>query len=289
MKVNWKNGEKQSALLYARQAAVSGLKINHWRVAAGEMPEHVPAKHEVNITLAGTMTTERQTATGRMRRLHGAPGNICLTPAGQPISAQWKNEIECVSINFKPSLLVQTALGINLSSDFELIETYQEEDPFVQHAALNLLSASDSEAPAGKLYAESLAQTLLLHLLQNYSTARFKQKKSSGGLSGYKLRRVTEFIHENLEQDLTLAEIAEAAGLSQFHFARAFRRTTGLTPQQYITQKRIERAKNLLAEGDLPLVEVSLRAGFKNQSHFTTLFRKFTRVTPKAWRELKHA
>ena len=233
--------------------------------------------------------TERQTSAGRLRRMHATPGNICLTPAGQPIAAEWENEFECLSVNLEPSLLIQTALGINLSPSFELIETYKKTDPLIQYVGLNLLSAFDSETSSGKLYAESLAQTLVLHILQNYSTARLSRENLSGGLSGYKLRRATEFINDNLEQDLTLAEIAEAAGLSQFHFARAFRRTTGLTPQQYITQKRIERAKSLLSEGILPLVEVSLRAGFKNQSHFTTLFRKFTRMTPKAWRESKHA
>jgi AraC family transcriptional regulator len=77
--------------------------------------------------------------------------------------------------------------------------------------------------------------------------------------------------------------------LSQYHFARAFRKSTGLTPQQYLMQQRIERAKQLLASEDLPLVEISLRAGFKNQSHFTTLFRKFTKLTPKTWREMKLA
>jgi AraC family transcriptional regulator len=289
VKVNWKTDEKQSSLLFARKASVSGLNINHWRIAAGEMPEQVSSKHELNVTLSGNMTTERQTATGKLRSLHASPGKVCLTPAGQPISAEWKNDFECLSINLEPALLIQTALGINISPKFELIETYQKNDPLIQHIALNLLSEFDSETGAGKLYAESFAQTLVLHILRNYSTARFTRENLSGGLSGYKLRRATEFIHEHLEGDLTLAEIAEVAGLSQFHFARAFRRTTGLTPQQYITQKRIERAKSLLADGDLPLVEVSLRAGFKNQSHFTTLFRKFTRLTPKAWRELKHA
>jgi AraC family transcriptional regulator len=100
---------------------------------------------------------------------------------------------------------------------------------------------------------------------------------------------VREFINENLDEDLSLAEIAAVADLSQYHFARAFRKTTGLTPQQYLMRQRIERAKELLAKDDLPLVEVSLRAGFKNQSHFTTLFRKFTKLTPKTWRELKLA
>ena len=111
----------------------------------------------------------------------------------------------------------------------------------------------------------------------------------NGGLSGYKVRRVKEFIAENLEDDLNLSEIAAVADLSQYHFARAFRKTVGLTPQQYVMQQRIEKAKLLLSDADLPIVEVSLRTGFKNQSHFTTLFRKFTKLTPKTWRDLKLA
>ena len=150
-----------------------------------------------------------------------------------------------------------------------------------------MLAESESETPAGKLYAESLIQTLTLHLLKNYSTAHLKQENIHGGLSGYKLRRVQEYINAHLEEDLSLSEIAAAADLSQFHFARAFRVSTGLTPQQYLMRQRIERAKHLLAENDLPLVEISLQTGFKNQSHFTTLFRKYTKFTPKLWRELK--
>ena len=126
-------------------------------------------------------------------------------------------------------------------------------------------------------------------MLKNYSTANLKPENAHGGLSGYRLRRVTEYINANLEEDLSLAEIAAVAELSRFHFARAFRKTTGLTPQHYVMQQRIERAKELLAKDDLPLVEISLRSGFKNQSHFTALFRKFTKLTPKTWRELKLA
>ena len=129
----------------------------------------------------------------------------------------------------------------------------------------------------------------MLYLLRNYSTATVKQELPNGGLSGYKLRRVREFIAANLEEDLSLAEISAVAELSQFHFARAFRKTTGLTPQQFLMQQRIERAKELLAKDELPIVEISLRTGFKNQSHFTTLFRKFTKLTPKTWRDLKLA
>ncbi|HLM03103.1 MAG TPA: AraC family transcriptional regulator, partial [Pyrinomonadaceae bacterium] len=178
------------------------------------------------------------------------------------------------------------------NSNFEFTEIYKNEDPLIQHIGLTLLAESSAETPAGRLYADSLIQTLILHLLKNYSTAASAAaaaENQNGGLSGYKLRRVREFIDANLEEDLSLAEIAAVAGLSQFHFARAFRKTTGSTPQQYVMRQRIERAKELLAKGDLPLVEISLRAGFKNQSHFTTLFRKFTKLTPKTWREIKLA
>lgn len=289
MHVNWKNSEHETPFLFARKAELTGLRISHWRVFSGEMAEHTDKRHEINMTLAGNLLTERQTASGFLRRCYGTAGNLCVTPAGQPLAASWEDEFECLSMSLEPAAFAQTALNMNFSSSVELIETTKLSDPLIQHIGLALLDEENSVEPTGRLYAESLTQTLMLHLLKNYSTANFAPRESNGKLSGYKLRRVTEFVRENLDEDLSLIEIAEVADLSQFHFARAFRRTTGLTPQQFVTQQRIERAKQLLADGDLPLVEISLRTGFKNQSHFTTLFRKFTRFTPKAWRELKHA
>jgi AraC family transcriptional regulator len=289
VQVNWKITQNQSPILFEQRAKWAGFKITRQRIMPGELLEHKPAEHEVNVTLSGRLTTQKQTAAGKSERTCGAVGSICLTPAGQPIAASWDEEYEYLAIDLNPDYVVQTALEINLAPRFELLEIYKTEDPLIQHIALTLLAEASSQEPAGRLYAESLSQTLVLHLLKNYSTANYQQTNFNGGLSGYKLRHATEFINEHLEEDLSLAEIAASTGLSQFHFARAFRRTVGLTPQQYLTQKRIELAKQLLEKGNLPLVEVSLRAGFKNQSHFTKLFRKFTRLTPKAWRELKHA
>lgn len=255
----------------------------------GNLLEHKLSVHEINVTLAGNVSLEKQTAGGKLHRARSATGNICLTPAGQLVAASWEDEYEFLGIGFDPAFVAQTALEINLAPNCELIGIEKSEDPIIQHIGLALITEATAPEPTGKLYSDALAQTLVLHLLKNYSTANCSKASFNGGLSGYRLRRATEFINAHLEQDLSLAEIAAAADLSQFHFARAFRRTTGLTPQQYLMQRRVERAKQLLAIGDLPIVEISLQTGFKNQSHFTTLFRKFTRVTPNAWRKLKHA
>lgn len=291
MKVNWKTEADTSPILFSRRAQWTGITLRHFRIIAGEMPELKPANHEVNIGLAGNFTTLKRTASGGLRKISGAVdgSSFCLTQAGQPISAFWDDEIENLAIDITPSFLAQIAAENCFNPDFEFVEKAEMKDALIQHVGLALLAEAHSETPSGRLYADSLIQTLTLHLLTNYSTADSRRINLNGGLSGYKLRRVSEFINENLEADLSLAEIAEVADLSQFHFARAFRKSTGQTPQQYLMRQRIERAKELLARGDLPIVEISLRTGFKNQSHFTTLFRKFTKLTPKIWRESKLA
>lgn len=289
MQINWRANANQSPYLFRQQAEWTGVKVHRARVVPGVMLEHTPAFHEINVTISGRLTTEKTSASGKRVVTKGGAGNVCLTPAGQPVGAVWEKPLDNMGILLDPDFVVRTAIENRFSSRFELVEIYKEKDLLIQQIGLALLAESAAKNPAGTLYAESLVQTFVLHLLRNYSTANVILENLNGGLSGYKLRRVQEFINAHLEEDLSLTEIAAVADLSQFHFARAFRISTGLTPQQYLMQQRIERAKELLAKNDLPIVEVSLRTGFKNQSHFTTLFRKFTKFTPKTWRELKLA
>ncbi len=289
MQINWKTNANGSCYLFRRQAVWTGVKVHHARVLPGRMLEYTAEFHEVNITLGGQLITRKNSASGKSVINKGGAGNLCITPAGQLISASWDDTLDHMGILLDPHFINQTAIENRFSSNFEFTESYKSEDLLIQHIGLALLAEANSETPAGKLYADSLIQALTLHLLKNYSSSNNTFQNSNGGLSGYKLRRVREFISENLEQDMSLAEISAVADLSQFHFARAFRKSTGLTPQQYLMRQRIERAKELLAKDDLPIVEISLRTGFKNQSHFTTLFRKYTKFTPKLWRELKLA
>jgi len=289
VQIEWKNNSTESPYLFRQYGQWSGLKIHRARVQPGKMLEHACECHEIHINLGGRLVTKKITAAGKLVAVSEPPGNLCLTPSGQTVSASWEKPIDSMGMHLDPGFVAQTAVENSLSRGFEFEEVYKKQDPLIKHIGLALLAEASGKGGGGRLYADSLIQTLVLHLLTNYTNANSPQEHLNGGLSGYKLRLVKEYIDANLEKDLGLSEISAIADLSQFHFARAFRKTTGSTPQQFVMQQRIERAKELLAKNDLPIVEISLRTGFKNQSHFTTLFRKFTKLTPKTWRDLKLA
>jgi AraC-like DNA-binding protein len=113
-----------------------------------------------------------------------------------------------------------------------------------------------------------------------YSRALLRQS----GLPGYKLRRAMDFIRSHLDQPILLEQVAASVALSPFHFHREFKRSTGLTPHQYIVQLRMERAKALLSDSDMPLAEVAAQVGFADQSHFSSTFRRATSMTPRSYR-----
>jgi len=111
----------------------------------------------------------------------------------------------------------------------------------------------------------------------------------NGRLPLYRLRRATEFIDANLDREIRIDDLARVVGVSRYHFQRQFKQSTGVTPHQFIVRSRIERAKALLTDSDLPIVNVAQQSGFADQSHFTTLFRRSTSMTPKTYRDAMKA
>jgi len=107
---------------------------------------------------------------------------------------------------------------------------------------------------------------------------------TSGDLPAYRLRRVTQYIQENLQRELRLAELSALVHMSPYHFARLFKRTTGVPPHRFLVRRRMDEARALLAAGTAPIAEISRLVGFRTPSHFTTTFRRITGMTPSAYR-----
>ena len=140
-------------------------------------------------------------------------------------------------------------------------------------------------SPNGSLPGEDLCTKIAEELVQRYSIGRARLDRYKGGLSGARHRLVREYIDEYLGQDLDSSSIAAVAGLSKYHFGKAFKESTGMTLHSYVLSQKMLRAQNLLARTNLPLAEIADTVGFSNQSHLTALFSKRLGMTPRGYRE----
>jgi AraC family transcriptional regulator len=182
-------------------------------------------------------------------------------------------------------LLVHTPYESLQAEHVEIVPSLQAHDPLLRHIALMLQAAIEGEGLAGQLYAEALADALVLHFLRRYAAARPALGEETGGLTPYKLRHTITYIQAHLEQELSLVTLAAVGQTSPAHFARLFKHATGLAPHQYVIVCRMEQAKRLLAETNMPLIEIGPQVGCADQSHFSALFRKHVALTPKAYRD----
>jgi AraC family transcriptional regulator len=193
--------------------------------------------------------------------------------------------VECLTSAVRPALLVQTAAASLPAARVVLVPHLPVDDPLLHHMTLVLQTARDAEGAAGRLYAASLADALAVHFLRRYIACGHLAHEVPAGLSPAKLRRTTAYIEAHLEDALSLATLAAVVQMSPNHFAALFKRATGRTPHQYVLGCRIMRAKQLLAEIEVPLSAIGPRVGWTDQSYFTALFRKYVAMTPKAYRD----
>jgi AraC family transcriptional regulator len=261
-----------------------GVRVDHITMLEPGSKRHVYDSHRITIPLEGSFMASVEKAGGFRPIGRSVPGKAYLLPAGHETFASWDDKMECLAVLLDPALVARAASEANASPSVEIVQACHLDDPIMRQVCYGLMRESESDQPAGRLYVESLANVLAVHLFRHYTRGGVKEEAASGGLSGKRLRRTMEFIRENLARDLNLSEIATSAGMSPFHFARAFKQSTGMTPHQHLTKTRIERAKQLLGQSDLPIVEVCSQVGFQSQSHFTTVFRRLTGLTPRTYR-----
>jgi AraC family transcriptional regulator len=211
------------------------------------------------------------------------PGGLQIIPVGT--ACTWRHTgTRFIVLLLTTEKIQQVAAELHRNRS-ELLTQFAIQDPRIEHICLALLAELAAGGPSGRLYGEGLATALAAHLISSYSSIPRPLPMLTKGLPAPLLRRIVSMIEDRLDEDLSLADLASEAGLSQSHFASLFRLSTGLPPHQYIVRRRVERAQSLLRSGTLSIEEIATTVGFYDQSHLTRQMRHVLGVTPRYIRE----
>ncbi|MBF2001809.1 MAG: helix-turn-helix transcriptional regulator [Synechococcales cyanobacterium M58_A2018_015] len=257
------------------------ITLEAYYLPPGETPEYCLNHYVVSLNMGQRLQIE-QTVEGKSHRATLFHGAVAICPIYSPHYFRWDNELQTLSLNLKSELLSQTAIELLGTDCVELIPQLAFQDGLIYQIGLVLQAELRSQGGNSRLYAETMANALAAHLLRHYSTQNHRTIAYDGGLPKHKLKLVTDYINNYLEHELSLKELAAIAQLSQYYFCRAFKKSTGLSPHQYLIQQRVERAKQLLKARKMSISEVAIACGFTHQSHLHRHFKRSTGVTPKA-------
>lgn len=221
---------------------------------------------------------------------HRRPGDILMHPHGTDIDSVVDGPCRVLRVAFpfrEAMRLVEEVDGRMPPDGFGSLYGGPFRNAFVEQLCLRLWIGAADNTPFGRLFADGALASLVAALLQQAEAGPARPNPAPppvAALPEWRLRRLKAEVDERLAEDLALSDLAAMAGLSRFHFARAFKAATQSSPYRWLLERRISRARSLLAEGALPLAEVALTCGFSGQSQFTTTFHRLTGVTPGAFR-----
>jgi len=159
-------------------------------------------------------------------------------------------------------------------------------DEMINQLCQVVLSEMEHESAGGHLLVDAAANMMTVWLMRHYAESgpAAVLERPRSGLDPTRLRRVIQHIEYHIEDDLTLDDLARVACLSAFHFSRRFAVSMGMPPHRYVSQRRLERAMEMIASGELPLSEIAVRSGFSSQASFSRAFRRTVGLSPGEYR-----
>jgi AraC family transcriptional regulator len=259
-----------------------GVRLEVWDGPSAELPESVLFQHGLALNIGDPVASEIRWAGHRSRSGVFEQGTMTLLPAGVPYRSRSRGHWRGLTLTLHSDLLDAVAPPRGAGTA-DLLPAFAATDPYVWHAAHSLASDARDGSPAGALFGQTIAAGLAAHLMRHYSVRR-PRLIDAPDPSDRRLGRIREFILDQLERPLSLAELAAIAEMEVYTFAKWFKRAAGASPHQYILRARIQRARNLLTSSSGGLADIALECGFSSHSHFTTTFRRCVGITPKDYR-----
>jgi AraC family transcriptional regulator len=218
------------------------------------------------------------------------PGSVRINEPGLRLRGIFRGSYDVLHLRVPNTMVAEYAIesadaGFSARRTGPMITDRPIVDPVIERLAWALNHAEDLGGPFGQSYADGISLAITARMFGGTTDSASVHSPRVSGLCKWRLKRATEYMAAHLADAISLADIAGAAGLSRMHFAAQFRAATGLRPHEYLLQRRIDRARELLLTSRLPLVEIAFEVGFKTQAHFTTVFSRFVGEAPNAWRQ----
>lgn len=262
----------------------NGFCIERHMIAAGEKPAVELQQYFVAVW-SGTSYGDRTNLRGQPTAFSKRPGSVSLLPVGQAPPLRLSSSTEIIVVAFEPAFIAHAEAELEGKRNVPFLEKVSIEDPVLSTLVSLLMKESDSGAPQGTLYAESLAGAIasrFIYIAQGgVEGVAYAQPSSAQTIS-----RVLDRMHADFTKDHSLRALAAQCGYSRRHFLRLFEEATGYTPHQYLLHLRLKHAKELLWKKSMPLVEVAAASGFSSQSHMSGVFRKLYGETPGQMRRM---
>jgi AraC family transcriptional regulator len=237
--------------------------------------------------LARPTEVTRQIEGNPVERSVIGPRRLCLTPGEARTQWQHSGNPEILQVYLRQSVFTSVVAEMYPGdpANVQIVPRFAAVDPLLEQLALAIASAlRDGNARDG-LYIDTLAQMIAAHLARTHSSrSRAARTPAAAGISGWKMRRIIEFIEQNLDNDLRLEAMAAQVEVSPLYLPRAFKAAVGQSPHQYVLARRIERAKELLRNTQAPIADVAFSSGFSSQSHLSNWFLKMVGVSPATYR-----
>jgi AraC family transcriptional regulator len=221
---------------------------------------------------------------GKRGEMTIVPGSVLLVSRGTEDSIVFSKAVRRILLNLESSLLKRAFAETDTGRDVEFIDQWGVFDPQIEFILRALEADLEAGIPAGGMFGESLLYALAVHLQNRYAVTRPTIPRMRNGLPRARLSRVIEFIDANLDGEIGLSALAATAGMSPHYFSELFKQSVHLSPHQFVLRRRIDRARMLLNDPAITVLEAAVRSGFTDQSHFTKIFRRIVGVTPSGYR-----
>ena len=271
------------ALQTSAALAWPGLRVERFQVEAMSLPAHVHDHHLLLLHQGPQPVGSTHQQGHRVEQAVFRTGDAGLYPRGEYGPLAWDGPADVIHVHLDaPALENRARQDLDLKY-FALHQRFRFEDGLLTQLGRQLLAAVGASHPLGQLYVESLATTLSYHLIAHHATFERPLAGPSTRLPAAVLARIEAYLEASTEQPVTLALLAGLANLSVFHFARRFKQTTGQSPYQYVLGWKMQRARQLLRAGELPLGAISDALGFASPAHFSAAFRRAAGQTPRAF------